>query len=102
VFLPLFSFNNVGSAESFKCRIRLPRASLPKVSNFDRTAADRERKFGVGGTSMRRMLLLSGALFGSIAIVTVPALLMLYGVPTSVKSDATLKCYDQSLEQRPC
>jgi uncharacterized membrane protein YfcA len=37
------------------------------------------------------MLLLSGALFGSIAIVTVPALLMLYGVPPSVKTDAALK-----------
>jgi hypothetical protein len=45
---------------------------------------------------MRRILLLSGALVGSIVIVAVPALIMPYGAPPSVKSHGTLKCYDQT------
>ena len=51
---------------------------------------------------MRRILLLIGALAGSIVIVAVPVLFMLSSEPPSVKSHATLKCYDQTQKQRPC
>jgi hypothetical protein len=51
---------------------------------------------------MRRIILLFGVLVGSIVIVAVPALFMLYGEPPSMKSHGTLKCYDQTQKQRPC
>jgi hypothetical protein len=35
-------------------------------------------------------------------IVGIPILLMLYGMPLSLKSHSTLKCYDTGLKQRPC
>jgi hypothetical protein len=35
-------------------------------------------------------------------IVSIPILLMLYGMPLSFKSHSTLKCYDTGLKQRPC
>jgi hypothetical protein len=52
--------------------------------------------------SMRRILLLFVAVTGSIGIVAVPALFMLYAAPPAVKTHGTLKCYDQTQKQRPC
>jgi hypothetical protein len=58
--------------------------------------------FGQKVRSMGRILLLCGAVVGSIGIVALPVLFMLYGEPPSMKSHGTLKCYDQTQKQRPC
>lgn len=70
-------------------------------------ASDKEKHkdyslYAVTCLAMRRILSLSGAIVGTIVMLAVPALIMLYGAPPSVKSHATLKCYDQTQKQRPC
>jgi hypothetical protein len=46
-----------------------------------------------------RLLLLTGTLVVAGASLVV---VMLYGVPLSLKSNNTLKCYGQTQNQRPC
>jgi hypothetical protein len=48
---------------------------------------------------MGKTLLLTGTLVAAGASLVV---LMLYGVPLSLKSHDTLKCYGEAQKQRPC